>query len=217
MKLIEQAKERIAPYYTPMEAVVLANQEKVLRAFHAAKVASHSFGEATGYGYADPGRETLEEVYRHVFKAEAALCRPQIVSGTHAISICLSILEPGDELVSASGPPYDTLQAVIGTREAHLEAWLSGVSATGDSPAAHGPSGSGGHRETDHPENEDGHFPAFPGLQLAILLKHRRPGRGIKAVREANPDCIVFVDNCYGSLWRFSSRWKLGRISSPAR
>lgn len=116
MKLIEQAKERIAPYYTPMEAVVLANQEKVLRAFHAAKVASHSFGEATGYGYADPGRETLEEVYRHVFKAEAALCRPQIVSGTHAISICLSILEPGDELVSASGPPYDTLQAVIGTR-----------------------------------------------------------------------------------------------------
>lgn len=114
MKLIEQAKERIAPYYTPMEAVVLANQEKVLRAFHAAKVASHSFGEATGYGYADPGRETLEEVYRHVFKAEAALCRPQIVSGTHAISICLSILEPGDELVSASGPPYDTLQAVIG-------------------------------------------------------------------------------------------------------
>lgn len=99
-----------------MEAVVLANQEKVLRAFHAAKVASHSFSESTGYGYSDQGRETLEEVYRHVFRAEAALCRPQIVSGTHAISLCLSILEPGDELVSASGPPYDTLQAVIGTR-----------------------------------------------------------------------------------------------------
>ena len=85
-------------------------------AFHAVKVASHSFSESTGYGYSDQGRETLEEVYRHVFRAEAALCRPQIVSGTHAISLCLSILEPGDELVSASGPPYDTLQAVIGTR-----------------------------------------------------------------------------------------------------
>jgi cystathionine beta-lyase family protein involved in aluminum resistance len=199
--VIKQAKERIAAHYAPMEAVVLANQEKVLRAFHAAKVASHSFSESTGYGYSDQGRETLEEVYRHVFRAEAALCRPQIVSGTHAISLCLSILEPGDELVSASGPPYDTLQAVIGTR--------------GNSPRSLIKRGIH-YREV--PLSPDGSLDLdaiarqiTPTTKMAIFQRSRgyswRPSltisdlaAGIKAVRQANPNCIVFVDNCYGEF-----------------
>lgn len=201
MKIIREAKERIVPYYAPMEDIVLANQEKVLKAFHAVKVASHCFSDSTGYAYSDQGREALEEVYKHVFRAEAALCRPQIVSGTHAISICLSILEPGDEMVSVSGPPYDTLQAVIGTR--------------GDSPR------SLVKRRIIYKE-----VPLLPdgGLDLegisrtissstkmAILQRSRgyswRPSltisqiaAGVKAIRESNPDCIVFVDNCYGEF-----------------
>ena len=201
MKLIEQAKERIAPYYTPMEAVVLANQEKVLRAFHAAKVASHSFGEATGYGYADPGRETLEEVYRHVFKAEAALCRPQIVSGTHAISICLSILEPGDELVSASGPPYDTLQAVIGTRGSSPRSLVKrGISYREIPllPTGHLDLEAIGKQIT--PKTKMAIFQRSRGYSWRSSLSIADLAAGIKAVREANPDCIVFVDNCYGEF-----------------
>jgi cystathionine beta-lyase family protein involved in aluminum resistance len=201
VKLIEQAKERIAPYYTPMEAVVLANQEKVLRAFHAAKVASHSFGEATGYGYADPGRETLEEVYRHVFKAEAALCRPQIVSGTHAISICLSILEPGDELVSASGPPYDTLQAVIGTRGSSPRSLVKRGISYREIPLL--PTG---HLDLEAiwkqitPKTKMAIFQRSRGYSWRSSLSIADLAAGIKAVREANPDCIVFVDNCYGEF-----------------
>ena len=201
MKLIEQAKERIAPYYTPMEAVVLANQEKVLRAFHAAKVDSHSFGEATGYGYADPGRETLEEVYRHVFKAEAALCRPQIVSGTHAISICLSILEPGDELVSASGPPYDTLQAVIGTRGSSPRSLVKrGISYREIPllPTGHLDLEAIGKQIT--PKTKMAIFQRSRGYSWRSSLSIADLAAGIKAVREANPDCIVFVDNCYGEF-----------------
>src|SRR5690554_738342 len=114
--MINEAKEQIRPYLEPVEKIALANQEKVLNAFHAARVGSHCFTDSTGYAYSDQGREALEEVYAHVFRAEAALVRPQISSGTHAISICLSILEPGDELISASGAPYDTLQTVIGLR-----------------------------------------------------------------------------------------------------
>ncbi|HBG01210.1 MAG TPA: hypothetical protein DDW87_06520, partial [Firmicutes bacterium] len=116
VKIIKEAKEKVRPYFQAAEEVALANQEKVLNAFHAVRVGSHCFSDSTGYAYSDPGREALEAVYAHVFRAEAALVRPQIASGTHAISLCLSILEPGEELVSVTGAPYDTLQAVIGVR-----------------------------------------------------------------------------------------------------
>lgn len=199
--IIKSAKERMRPYFQPVEDVVLANQEKVLKAFHAARVASHSFAESTGYAYSDQGREALEEVYTHVFRAEAALVRPQIASGTHAISLCLSILEPGDELVSASGAPYDTLQSVIGVR--------------GDSPRSLIKRGVC-YKEV--PLLEDGTLDldgirrqVTSSTKMAIFQRSRgyswRPSltisqlaAGIKAVKESNPSCIVFVDNCYGEF-----------------
>ncbi|HHT67664.1 MAG TPA: hypothetical protein GXZ85_00225, partial [Firmicutes bacterium] len=79
--MISRAKDAIRPYLTPVEETALANQEKVLKAFHAARVGSHCFSDSTGYAYSDQGRETIEEVYAHVFRAEAALVRPQIASG----------------------------------------------------------------------------------------------------------------------------------------
>src|SRR5690554_4487623 len=113
--MINEAKTIVRDYYKPMEEVVKANQKKVLDAFHRARIGSHCFNDSTGYAYSDQGREALEEVYAHVFRADAALVRPQIASGTHAIALCLSILEPGDEMISVNGTPYDTLQSVIGT------------------------------------------------------------------------------------------------------
>lgn len=201
MKIIREAKEEIRPYYAAMEEVVIANQEKVLKAFHAARVGSHCFNDSTGYAYSDQGREALEEVYTGIFRAEAALVRPQIASGTHAISLCLSILEPGEELVSVSGAPYDTLQAVIGVR--------------GDSPRSLLRRGiiykevsllDSGSLDLDFIATQ-----ITPQTKMAILQRSRgyslRPSltiedlaEGIKAIRKANKDCIIFVDNCYGEF-----------------
>lgn len=206
MEIIERAKTRIAPFFAPMEAVILANQEKVLQAFHGAKVASYSFSESTGYAYSDQGRETLEEVYRQVFRAEAALCRPQIVSGTHAISLCLSLLEPGDELVSASGPPYDTLQTVIGTRGNSPRSLLKRGIVYKEVPLT--PNGKLDLEAIGSQVSASTKMAIFqrsrgyswrPSLSIAELAA------GIKAVRQANPNCIIFVDNCYGE---FVERWE---------
>jgi cystathionine beta-lyase family protein involved in aluminum resistance len=181
--------------------VVLANQEKVLRAFHAAQVASHCFADSTGYAYSDQGREALEEVYKQVFRAEAALCRPQIASGTHAISICLSILEPGDEVVSASGAPYDTLQTVIGTRGSSPRSLVRRGITYKEVPLT--PNGGldleAIGREITH-RTKMAIFQRSRGYNWRPSLTISELARGINAVRAANPDCIVFVDNCYGEF-----------------
>jgi cystathionine beta-lyase family protein involved in aluminum resistance len=201
VRVIEEAKQRIAEYYRPLEAVVLANQEKVLRAFHAAQVASHCFADSTGYAYSDQGREALEEVYKQVFRAEAALCRPQIASGTHAISICLSILEPGDEVVSASGAPYDTLQTVIGTRGSSPRSLVRRGITYKEVPLT--PNGGldleAIGREITH-RTKMAIFQRSRGYNWRPSLTISELARGIDAVRAANPDCIVFVDNCYGEF-----------------
>ncbi|HOJ10546.1 MAG TPA: methionine gamma-lyase family protein [Clostridiales bacterium] len=94
------------------------NQLKVIKAMQDNNLSDSHFAGSTGYGYGDRGREVLEQVYADIFKAEDALVRQQIVSGTHALALCLfGNLRPGDELLAASGKPYDTLEEVIGIRE----------------------------------------------------------------------------------------------------
>lgn len=113
--LINKAEQNLAPVFARFEEIALYNQEKVLTAFKAEKVGTHHFTTSTGYGYGDLGRETLERVFARAFGAEAALVRQQIVSGTHAINLGLSgLLRPGDELIFATGLPYDTLRTVCG-------------------------------------------------------------------------------------------------------
>lgn len=93
------------------------NQLKVIKAFQAHRVSAECFMGSSGYGYNDLGRDTLEEVYATCFHGEAALVRPQITCGTHALALALmSNLRPGDELLSPVGKPYDTLEEVIGIR-----------------------------------------------------------------------------------------------------
>ncbi len=201
MKIIKEAKERVRPYFPPIEEVALANQEKVLKAFHAARVGSHCFTDSTGYAYSDQGREALEEVYARVFRAEAALVRPQIASGTHSISICLSMLEPGDEVLSASGVPYDTLQAVIGIR--------------GDSPRSLVRRGIV-YKEVpltpDYALDLDAISAAVNGKTQMVMLQRSRGyswrpalsmenlASAVQLIRKKNPDTIIFVDNCYGEF-----------------
>ena len=91
---------------------------KVLKAFQEHQVAYRHFAPTTGYGYDDVGRDTLEKIFADLFGTEAAIVRPQIASGTHAISLCLfGLLLPGDNVLSATGAPYDTLEDIIGMHE----------------------------------------------------------------------------------------------------
>lgn len=119
--LIEDVENTLSPYFKEIERVALINQEKVLDAFHAVKATESDLLGTTGYGYDDFGRDHLEEIYAKTFKAEDAIVRPQIISGTHAITLALqSNLKYGDELLYITGSPYDTLLEVIEIGRAHV-------------------------------------------------------------------------------------------------
>lgn len=116
-QLIQQAEKRCQPMFEKIDEIALYNTEKVLNALQKYGVAARHFAPTTGYGYDDIGRDTLEKLFADLFEADAAIVRPQIASGTHALSLCLfGLLRPGDELMYASGAPYDTLEDVIGVR-----------------------------------------------------------------------------------------------------
>ena len=114
---VNQQEKELAGYFTKAEEIAEFNQLKVLNAMQNNQLSEHHFAGTTGYGYDDLGREALEGIYAKVFKAESALVRPQMVSGTHALACALfGNLLPGDTLLSVTGPPYDTLHGVIGIR-----------------------------------------------------------------------------------------------------
>ena len=101
-----------------MDDICYLNSQKVLKAFNENRIAERHFNSTTGYGYNDDGRDAIEMVFAHIFKAEDALVRNQFISGTHALSTTLfGILRPNDLLLSITGKPYDTLDEVIGIKE----------------------------------------------------------------------------------------------------
>ena len=113
----EAAIARLRERFDRIDQVAEYNQAKVLAAFRKNRVSATCFAASSGYGYNDEGRDKLEQVYADVFHTEAALVRPHITCGTHALTVALSAnLLPGDELLSVVGLPYDTLQEVIGIR-----------------------------------------------------------------------------------------------------
>ena len=115
--LSKEVDQEIKTQFDRIKEIREYNQLKVLNAMQEANLSDNHFNWTTGYGYNDIGREKLEEIYANVFHAEDALVRPQIVNGTHALSLILSgILRPGDEIIYISGKPYDTLEEVIGIR-----------------------------------------------------------------------------------------------------
>lgn len=177
------------------------NQAKVLYAMQKNRVSAPCFAGTTGYGYDDVGRETLENVYKDVFHTEAALVRPQITCGTHALAVALSAnLFPGDELLSINGAPYDTLQEVIGIRKSECTLMDYGVT----------------YRQVEL--NSEGRFD-IPAIKAAIRPETKvvaiqrskgyatRPsfsvaeiGEAIAAVKSVRDDIIIMCDNCYGEF-----------------
>ena len=120
-KIFELSKDvdrEIQPQFEKIKEIREYNQLKVLNAMQKAHLSDNHFNWTTGYGYNDIGREKVEEIFSNVFHTEDALVRPQIVNGTHALSLTVQgIVRPGDEILSITSAPYDTLQGVVGIRK----------------------------------------------------------------------------------------------------
>lgn len=117
LEIVTEAEGQLSDIFKELDDIMAYNQYKVLDVFQKCRISDMHFGWNTGYGYDDPGREALEKAYAMVFKTDAALVRPIIVNGTHALTLTLTgILRPGDEIIYCTGKPYDTLEEVIGIR-----------------------------------------------------------------------------------------------------
>ena len=177
------------------------NQMKVLNALQKAKVSEACLLGTTGYGYNDIGRDTLEEVYSHVFHTEDALVRPQITCGTHALALALmSNLRPGDELLSPVGKPYDTLEEVIGIRETPGSLSEYGITYKQVDLL---PDGAFDFENIKKAINERTRLVTIQrskGYQTRPTLSVKRIGELISFIKEIKPDVICMVDNCYGEF-----------------
>ena len=115
VKEAEQVQEEIKPILEKIDKMCEINSKKVLKAFQECSLQENHLNSSTGYGIDEAGRNKIEEIYSHIFKAEDSLVRTQLISGTHALAVTLSaLLRPGDTMLSITGAPYDTLQTVIG-------------------------------------------------------------------------------------------------------
>ena len=196
-----QVEAELKERFDAIEENVEYNQMKVLHAMQKNHVEAACFAATSGYGYNDLGRDKLEAVYADVFHTEAALVRPQIACGTHALAVALSgNLRPGDELLSPVGKPYDTLEEVIGIRPSIGSLAEYGVS----------------YRQVDLLEDGSFDYPAIEkalnertrlvtiqrskGYQTRPTLSVKRIGELIAFIKERKPHVICMVDNCYGEF-----------------
>lgn len=199
---IADAQQKLSGVFARLDQIEQENTRRILDAFAAHRVAERHFAGTSGYGYGDEGRDTLEKIYADVFGAQAALVRPAIASGTHALAIALfGVLRPGQTLLAATGKPYDTLEEVIG------------IAGDGD--------GSLRQMGVSYRQVElDGHgAPDFEAIARAVDEKTAlvavqrscgyamRPSLGIeqierivRVVKQKNPNAAVMVDNCYGEF-----------------
>ncbi|MCD7716549.1 MAG: methionine gamma-lyase family protein [Lachnospiraceae bacterium] len=177
------------------------NQLKVIKAMQDARVSAECFETSSGYGYNDRGRDTLEEVYANIFHTEAALVRPQITCGTHALAIALSAnLRPGDELLSISGKPYDTLEEVIGIRPSRGSLAEYGVTYAQVDLKADGAFDYDAIRAAIRPQTKMVEIQRSKGYQTRPTLSVTQIGEAIAFVKSIRPDIICMVDNCYGEF-----------------
>lgn len=199
--IIEAAEEELEPYFKEHKKIAYQNFKKVMQAFNEHSVMESDFNGTTGYGYDDNGRDKLEDIYRDVFKAEDALVRTQIISGTHAISlVLLSILREGDELLYITGQPYDTLEKVIGNTKDDVGSLKElGVN----------------FNTIDLKEDQFDTDKILKSINKKTKIIGIQRSRGysarksmsigeiediIQTIKEKNPNIIVFVDNCYGEF-----------------
>ena len=177
------------------------NQAKVLSAMQKNRVNATHFAATTGYGYDDEGRDNLERVYADVFHTEAALVRPQITCGTHALTVALSAnLLPGDELLSPVGAPYDTLEEVIGIRESKCSLKEYGVTYAQADLKADGTFDYDAIRSKINERTKLITIQRSKGYATRPSFSVEQIGELIRFCKEIKPDVKVMVDNCYGEF-----------------
>ncbi|GEN54059.1 methionine gamma-lyase family protein [Halobacillus faecis] len=201
--LKQRVEKEIKNQHHRVGEIVEYNQEKVLHAFHKLRVSDSHFNPTTGYGYDDFGRDTLEALYAEIFKAEDALVRPQLISGTHAITTALfGVLRPGDELLYISGEPYDTLRDVIGSEDNKDTGSLRdfGVSYQTIALEENGAFSHDRIRAAIHEKTKVVAIQRSKGYEDRPSFNIDELQSIIQFVREIKDDVIVFVDNCYGEF-----------------
>ena len=201
MNLIEQTDNDIKEIIKKIDNLCLKNSQKVLEAFIENRVDYHHFNQTDGYGYNDDGRDVIEKVYATIFKAEDALVRTQIISGTHALTVTLfGLLRPNDTLLSITGTPYDTLHEVIGIKENKSSLKSFGIN----------------YEEIDLIDNDFDYKKIEKTLKektIKVIEIQRSKGystrksitieeleKVIKFIKSIDKKVIIMVDNCYCEL-----------------
>lgn len=202
IKLACETEKELTPIFNDLDAICLKNSSRILKAFQDARVASSDFAEINGYGYYDAGRNKIEQIYAQIFGAEDALVRPQIMSGTHALSLTFfGLLKHGDTFISITGAPYDSLLTVIGLEGDSRNSLIK----------------NGINYEQIELVNNDFDIPTIVERlkQSKVKLVEIQRSRGYshrkslsiekiekvcKAIRAVDKDVIIMVDNCYGDL-----------------
>ena len=196
-RVLDGLRERFAA----IDRTAEYNQAKVLEAMRRERVSASHFAATTGYGYNDEGRDTLERVYAGVFHTEAALVRPQITCGTHALTVALSAnLLPGDELLSPVGAPYDTLEEVIGIRESPCSLKEYGVSYAQADLTPDGAFDYDAIRAAIGPKTKLITIQRSKGYAVRPSFSVAQIGELISFCRSVKPDVKIMVDNCYGEF-----------------
>jgi cystathionine beta-lyase family protein involved in aluminum resistance len=202
LKISNSIEREITEVFKTIESTKEFNQLRVIKALQNNKLSDSHFSGTTGYGYDDRGRDVLDAVYADVFKAEDALVRHQIVSGTQALSLCLfGNLRPGDELLSVTGKPYDTLEEVIGIRGAgggSLKEFGITYSQVDLLP--------GGEIDLEkiksaiHTKTKMVLVQKSRGYWWRPAIKVADIARAVELIKGIRKDIIVMVDNCYGEF-----------------
>ena len=197
----QQILRALEERFREIDGVAEYNQLKVVRAMQKNRVSAEHFNGSTGYGYNDSGRETLEKVYADTFHTEDALVRSQITCGTHALALALSAnLRPGDELLSISGKPYDTLEEVIGIRPSRGSLAEYGIRYRQAELKEDGSFDFDAIKAALRPETRIAAIQRSKGYLTRPSLSVEQIGEAIRFVKDLRPDIIVMVDNCYGEF-----------------
>lgn len=196
-KTLDALQDRFAE----IDRIAEYNQAKVVSAMQKNRVSAACFAATTGYGYDDVGRDNLERVYADVFHTEAALVRPQITCGTHALTVALSAnLLPGDELLSPVGLPYDTLQEVIGIRKSPCSLAEYGVDYRQVDLLPDGTFDYDNIRKSINPKTKLITIQRSKGYDTRPTFSVNQIGELIAFCKSIKPDVLVMVDNCYGEF-----------------
>ncbi|MBR4109771.1 MAG: methionine gamma-lyase family protein [Oscillospiraceae bacterium] len=197
----EKALLTLKERFDTIDQIAEHNQAKVIAAMQKNRVSAACFAATTGYGYDDVGRDNLEKVYADVFHTEAALVRPQITCGTHALTVALSAnLLPGDELLSPVGLPYDTLQEVIGIRPSACSLAEYGVTYRQVDLLADGTFDYEGIRAAINEKTKLVTIQRSKGYATRPTFSVKQIGQLIAFCKSIKPDVLVMVDNCYGEF-----------------